>query len=94
MKERSETVLVDFPFPLLTAGPNLHNSEPWTPSSAVKNSVPLTFVRFPGYELTKPGRMSAASIVPVAVPLLLHSSVPCVLSLAVKYKTPFTFVRL
>ena len=32
-----------------------HSSRPWTPSSAVKNSVPLTFVRCCGEELLAAG---------------------------------------
>ena len=32
-----------------------HSSRPWVPSLAVKNSVPLTFVRALGNELAGPG---------------------------------------
>ena len=35
-----------------------HNSRPWVPSSAEKNSVPFTLVSPPGDELSDPVRMS------------------------------------
>ena len=71
-----------------------HSSTPCVPSSAAKNSVPLTFVRSLGYELALPGLMSLTRTVPAAVPSLFHSSCPCVPSSAAKNSVPLTFVRL
>ena len=34
---------------------DFQSSVPWVPSLAAKNSVPPTFVRFPGFELPLPG---------------------------------------
>src|SRR5262249_2964956 len=64
------------------------SSVPWTPSSAVKNSMPLKFVKYPGYELlgseywypeesyftVDPGLMSFTNLVPP--PSLANSSIP------------------
>src|SRR5262249_40965047 len=70
-----------------------HSSTPFVPSSAVKNRVPFTFVRFVGYEPVAPGRMSLIRTVPAGVPSLLQSSQPVVPSLAAKNSVPFTSVR-
>src|SRR4051812_6581718 len=51
-----------------------HNSGPVTPSSAVKNNVPLTFVSNWGLEPLLPVWMSLTSWVPADVPSLFHSS--------------------
>src|SRR5262245_60070145 len=74
-----------------------HSSKPCTPSSAVKNSVPLTSVRFPihaaGNPPAGPGLMSLTILVPAAVPSLFHSSRPCTPSSAVKNSVPLRLVR-
>ena len=54
-----------------------HSSSPVEPSSAVKNSVPFTFVRLLGSEPAPLGMMSLTRTVPAAVPSLFHSSTPC-----------------
>ena len=71
-----------------------HSSQPCVPSSAEKNSVPLTFVRSLGSKRAAAGSMSLTRTVPAAVPSLFHSSHPCVPSLAAKNSVPLTFVRL
>src|SRR5262245_50340044 len=73
---------------------DFHSSEPWAPSSARKNSVPLTLVRNEGPESPAPGLMSATRTVPKLLPLDFHSSTPVVPSLARKKTVPLTLVRL
>jgi hypothetical protein len=51
-----------------------HSSTPCGPSLAAKNSAPLTLVRYLGWELAAPGKMSLTRAVPVEVPLLCQSS--------------------
>src|SRR4051812_43026995 len=68
-----------------------HNSLGVLPSSAEKNRVPLTFVRYRGEELPAPRLMSATRV--VAVPLLFHNSTPLLPSLATKNRVPLTFVK-
>ena len=76
------------------AVPSLFQSSvPFVRSDALKYSVPLTFVRYEGYEEPEPVTMSFTSTVPAAVPLLFHNSVPFVGSDALKYSMPLTFVR-
>ncbi len=50
----------------------------WLPFKTVKNSVPLTLVRFEGEAEPLPGMMSLTSTVPSGVPSLFQSSVPVV----------------
>lgn len=50
--------------------------------SALKNTMPLTFVKPYGFELLGPGTMSLISTVPLAVPLVFHSSLPLLSSWA------------
>src|SRR5207302_660138 len=71
-----------------------HNSRPFTPSSATKNSVPPTAVRYPGYEPELAGLMSLTRTVPAALPSLFHSSTPFTQSLAEKYSARRTAVLL
>jgi hypothetical protein len=73
----SATRKVPAALPLLS-----HSSDPWVPSLAEKNRVPLTFTREPGDESPAPGLMSFTRKVPAAPPLLSHSSIPWVPSLA------------
>src|SRR5262249_4249747 len=61
-----------------------HSSRPCVPSSAVKNSLPLTSVSHQGYEVALPGLRSLTSTVPAARPSLFHSSRPLTPSCAVK----------
>src|SRR5262249_1143546 len=70
-----------------------HSSHPCVPSSALKNSVPLTFVRWRGPELPLPVLMSLTSTVPASVPSLFHSSCPCLPSSAARNSVPLTLVR-
>ena len=67
-----------------------HSSRPWVPSSAVKNSVPPTSVRYVGplYSPSSPGSMSLTRTVPASVPSDFHSSRPWVPSSAVKNRVP------
>src|SRR5262245_46340312 len=66
------------------AVPSLFHSPLFVPSSAEKNSVPLTFVRNAGDDPALPGLMSLTSTLPAAVPSLFHSSRPLAPSSAVK----------
>jgi hypothetical protein len=54
------------------------------PSSAPKNSVPLTSVSACGADPASPGRRSMTRTVPAAVPSLRHNSGPLMPSSAVK----------
>src|SRR5512139_951415 len=73
--------------------PSVHNSVPFTASAAEKYSVPLTSVRFSGFESPIPGLMSLTITVPADVPSDFHSSVPFTASAAEKYSVPLTSVR-
>ena len=60
---------------VVAAVPSLFQSSyPLLPSSAAKNSLPATLVRWLGSELPEPGLMSLTLLVVAAVPLLFHSS--------------------
>src|SRR5262245_34088456 len=67
-----------------------HSSFPLVPSSATKNSVPFTSVRYPGK--TPSGTKFLTRVVPAAVPSLFHKPAPCVLSEPVKNSVPLTLV--
>ena len=54
-----------------------HSSRPCAPSSAVKYSVPSTFVRSRGIRSRPPGLMSLPARCRPSVPSLFHSSSPC-----------------
>ena len=58
-----------------------HNSCP-SGSEAVKKRVPLTSVRFCGYEPDEPNLISLTRVVPASVPSDFHISCPFMLSLA------------
>ena len=60
------------------------SSLPWTWSSALKNSVPLTAVRLRIFALNEPGAVSATKLVPSGVPSVRQSSSPCSWSNIVK----------
>ena len=85
LMSRTSTVPVEVP--LL-----FQSSRPLVPSSATKNSVPLTLVSQEGLELAEPELMSLTRTVPVEVPLLFQSSRPFVPSLAMKNSVPLTLV--
>ena len=72
---------------------SVHNSRPCTPSSAEKNSVPLTFVRVRGYEQAAAGvdvrdhrRAGGGAVAPPQLPAVRAVA-------AVKNSVPPTFVR-
>src|SRR5262245_11419846 len=72
-----------------------HSSRPPVPSYAVKNSVPLTFVRLLMELYLWLGGRPLTRTVPLAVPSLFHNSkLPCQKSPVVKNSVPFTLVRL
>src|SRR3954463_2044362 len=69
----------------------VHSSFPWVPSSALKNSLPPTSVRFEGPYPSPPrrsGSMSLTRTVPAFVPSEVHSSLPWTPSSAVKNNFP------
>src|SRR5262245_61874082 len=74
-------------------GGSIHGSSPRMPSEALKNSVPLAFVKCLMPELPLPGLMSLTMTVPAVVPLLCHNSKPLAPSWALKNSVPLTFVR-
>jgi hypothetical protein len=51
-----------------------HSSTPLVPSTALKKSVPLTFVRKRGLVPVEPGKISLTIVVAAGVPLLDHNS--------------------
>src|SRR5262249_41466264 len=69
---RSFSSVVPAALPSLRQG-----SRPWVPSSAVKNSVPLTSVSSCGNEARGPGAPSFTSRVPLLLPSVRHSSSGC-----------------
>jgi hypothetical protein len=74
-------------------GAAFHNSRPWTPSSALKKSLPETLARAFGSEPPLPGRMLRTSLVPARVPSVRQSSRPWMPSLSTKKSVQPTAVR-